>query len=189
MKKIGILGGTFDPPHMGHLIIANEVLHALGLDEIRFMPNHTPPHKQKTKSVSNQERVEMLKLTIEGNPKFSIEMCELENPGTSYTFETMKRLVQDEPNATFYFIVGADMIEYLPKWYKIDELVKLVQFVGVERPQYKTKSSYPIVLVDVPKIDISSSEIRRKVQQRSTIKYLVTPAVEKYIEEHSLYGY
>ena len=187
MRRVGILGGTFDPPHIGHAIIANEVLTALQLDEILFMPNHTPPHKEKTNSVSNQDRVEMIKLTIEGNPKFSIELKELKTPGTSYTFNTMKSLVEEEPDTAFYFIIGADMIEYLPKWYRIDELVELVQFVGVERPPYKTKSAYPITMVDAPNIYLSSSDIRRKVRKGASIKYLVTPAVEKYIGEHSLY--
>ncbi|MGM9928600.1 MAG: nicotinate-nucleotide adenylyltransferase [Bacillus sp. (in: firmicutes)] len=187
MKKVGILGGTFDPPHIGHAIIANEVLSALQLDEVRFMPNHTPPHKQKTEGVSNDERVEMLKLTIQDQPKFKMELRELENPGASYTYNTMKDIVEEEPDTKFYFIIGADMIEYLPKWHRIDELVELVQFVGVERPPYKTTTKYPLIMVDVPNIYLSSSIIRRKVGKGASIKYLVAPAVEKYIEENSLY--
>ena len=187
MRKIGILGGTFDPPHIGHLIIANEVLCALQLDEVRFMPNHTPPHKQKTKRISNEDRIEMLKLSIQENAQFTLELADIESPGISYTFETMKRLKEKEPDADFHFIIGADMIEYLPKWYKIDELVKLVQFVGVERPPYHTDTRYPVKLVDAPQIYLSSSYVRNKVKDGLSIKYLVVPAVEKYIEENSLY--
>lgn len=187
MKKIGILGGTFDPPHIGHLIIANEVLTALELDEVRFMPNHTPPHKQKTDSVSNENRIEMLRLSIEDQCQFALELTEIETPGTSYTYKTIKQLKEKEPDAEYYFIIGADMIEYLPKWYNIDELVKLVHFVGVARPPYKTDSRYPVQLVDAPQIYLSSSYIREKVKAGLSIKFLVVPAVEKYIEENSLY--
>ncbi len=187
MRKIGILGGTFDPPHIGHLIIANEVLTALDLDEVRFMPNHTPPHKHKTDSVSNEDRIEMLRRSIKNQCRFSLELIEIETPGTSYTYETIKRLKEKEPDAEYYFIIGADMIEYLPKWYNIDELVKLVHFVGVERPPYKTDSRYHVKLVDAPHIYLSSSYIREKVKGGLSIKYLVEPAVEEYIEENSLY--
>lgn len=187
MKKIGILGGTFDPPHIGHLIIANEVLTALELDEVRFMPNHTPPHKQKTDSVSNENRIEMLRLSIEDQCQFALELTEIETLGTSYTYRTIKQLKEKEPDAEYYFIIGADMIEYLPKWYNIDELVKLVHFVGVARPPYKTDSRYPVQLVDAPQIYLSSSYIREKVKAGLSIKFLVVPAVEKFIEENSLY--
>lgn len=187
MRKIGILGGTFDPPHVGHLMIANEVLTALQLDEVRFMPNHTPPHKQKTESISNDDRIEMLRLSIQDNEHFSLELTEIESPGTSYTYETIKWLKEKEPDTDFHFIIGADMIEYLPKWHKIDELVKLVQFVGVQRPPYHTDTQYPVKIVDAPQIYLSSSYIRNKVKDGLSIKYLVVPAVEKYIEENSLY--
>ena len=187
MKKVGILGGTSDPPHIGHLIIANEVLSALQLDEVRFMPNHTPPHKQKTETVSNEDRIKMLKFSIMGHPQFSLELTEIESPGTSYTYETMQRLKEKEPDSDYYFIIGADMIEYLPRWYNIDQLVQLVHFVGVDRPPYKSDTTYPVRLIDVPQIYLSSSYIRDKVKAGLSIKYLVAPAVEKYIEENSLY--
>ncbi|WP_019242670.1 MULTISPECIES: nicotinate-nucleotide adenylyltransferase [Bacillus] len=187
MKKVGILGGTFDPPHIGHAIIANEVLSALQLDEIRFMPNHTPPHKQKTKSVSNEERVDMIQLTIEDHPQFVLDTIELDSPGTSYTFNTIEQLINQEPDTKFYFIIGADMIEYLPNWYRVDDLVNMVQFVGVKRPPYTVETSYPIVLIDVPQIYLSSSMIRDKVKKGETIRYLVPRTVEKYIEENALY--
>ncbi|WP_042345770.1 nicotinate-nucleotide adenylyltransferase [Bacillus massiliigorillae] len=187
MKKVGILGGTFDPPHIGHVIVANEILTALELDEIRFMPNHTPPHKEKTQGVSNEDRVEMLRLSIKDNPKFTLELIELDSPGASYTFYTMEKLKEKEPDTAFYFIIGADMIEYLPKWHRIDELVGLVQFVGVQRPPFTTNTTYPIELIDAPLIYLSSSIIRKKVKNGVSIKYLVAPAVEEYIEENSLY--
>ncbi|WP_163101873.1 nicotinate-nucleotide adenylyltransferase [Peribacillus alkalitolerans] len=186
-KKIGILGGTFDPPHIGHLIIANEVLHSLGLEEIRFMPNSVPPHKEKTERVSNQARVDMLELAINGNNQFLVEAIELNREGPSYTYDTIKLLKQKNPDLDIHFIIGADMIEYLPNWYKIDELVNMVQFVGVKRPTYNEASAYPIKHVQTPELFISSSMIRERLNMGMSIRYLVPEQVESYIKEHGLY--
>jgi nicotinate-nucleotide adenylyltransferase len=188
MPKVGILGGTFDPPHYGHLLIANEVLSKLNLDEVWFMPNQEPPHKKKSESVENQERLQMLELSIKGNEAFKIEKIELERSGPSFTVDTMRILNEMYPNHQFYFIIGADMIEYLPKWHKIDELIELVQFVGVERPEYSLKTDYPITYVDVPAIDVSSSMIRKRVQQGMTVRYLLPDPVIDFIRENHLYG-
>ena len=144
MKKVGILGGTFNPPHIGHFIMANEVKQALGLDEVRFMPNAIPPHKE-TGGTTDAQRVRMLELGISGRKGFSIEMAELELGGVSYTFETMQALVSNEA-AQFHFIIGGDSIDSLHTWYRIDELVELVQFVGVRRPGTEAKSTYPVSL-------------------------------------------
>jgi nicotinate-nucleotide adenylyltransferase len=188
MKKIGILGGTFDPPHQGHLLIANEVLSELSLDEIWFMPNQEPPHKKKSESVKNEERLHMLEMAIGGNPLFKIETIELERKGPSFTVDTIKILNHQYPNHHFFFIIGADMIEYLPKWHQIDELIKLVQFVGVERPKYSIKTDYPIIYVDVPAFDVSSSMIRERIKHGKTVRYLLPDSVIEYIGEKQLYG-
>jgi nicotinate-nucleotide adenylyltransferase len=188
MKKVGILGGTFDPPHFGHLLIANEVLFALQLDEIWFMPNQEPPHKKKSDAVKNDDRLHMLQLAIGDNHAFQIQSIELEREGPSYTVETMKLINDEFPDHQFFFIIGADMIEYLPNWHKIDELVKLVQFVGVDRPHYSHQTSYPVHYVDVPALDISSSMIRERVKSRKTVRYLLPDSVISYIEEKRLYG-
>ncbi|WHX99388.1 nicotinate-nucleotide adenylyltransferase [Neobacillus sp. DY30] len=188
MTKVGILGGTFDPPHYGHLLIANEVLTKLNLDEIWFMPNQEPPHKKKSESVENIERLQMLELSIKGNPSFNIEKIELERSGPSFTVDTMKILNEQYPNHEFFFIIGADMIEYLPKWHRVDELMKLVKFVGVERPDYSIATKYPIIYVDVPAFDVSSSMIRDRVQQGMTVRYLLPDSVIDFIRENHLYG-
>ncbi|WP_240620149.1 nicotinate-nucleotide adenylyltransferase [Peribacillus acanthi] len=186
-KNIGILGGTFDPPHIGHLIIANEVMHTLGLDEIRFMPNSVPPHKEKTQKISNQARLDMLELAIKSNGQFRVEAIELDREGPSYTYDTIRLLLQQEPDLNIHFIIGADMIEYLPKWFKIDELVTMVQFVGVKRPSYNEVSPYPIQLVQTPELVISSSMIRSRLNLGKSIRYLVPEQVETYIKENGLY--
>lgn len=186
-KKIGILGGTFDPPHIGHLIIANEVLDQVGLDEIRFMPNHEPPHKVRNSGTSIKDRLDMIELAIEGHPYFSIETIELKKEGPSYTYDTIKELKERAAKAEYYFIIGADMVEYLPHWHKIEELIKLVQFIGTNRPNYELKSTYPIRFVEVPMIEVSSSMIRRRIQTGKTIKYLLPDSVIRYIGEKQLY--
>jgi nicotinate-nucleotide adenylyltransferase len=188
VKKVGILGGTFDPPHYGHLLIANEVLSTLHLDEIWFMPNQEPPHKKKSKSIKNEDRLQMLELAISGNDAFRVETIELDRQGPSYTVDTMKMINAQYSDHQFFFIIGADMIEYLPKWHKIEELINLVQFVGVERPEYNSRTEYPVLYVDVPAIDVSSSMIRDRVKSRQTVRYLLPDSVIQYIEEKHLYG-
>jgi nicotinate-nucleotide adenylyltransferase len=187
MKKIGILGGTFDPPHIGHLIVGNEVLQALRLDEVRFMPNHIPPHKQKSNKVSDEDRLRLIELAVLDNPGFKVEDFEINRQGTSYTYETILELRKLEPETEFFFIIGGDMIEYLPKWHKIDDLIQLVQFVGVKRPSYDVSTEYPIMMVDIPELVLSSSIIRDKLLAGQTVKYLLPDCVIKYIEENGLY--
>lgn len=186
--RIGIIGGTFNPPHFGHLLIANEALHAAGLDEVWFMPNQAPPHKASKDLVSHEDRLNMLKLAVKDHAKFKIETIELERPGPSYTFETMKQLTALFPKLQFYFIIGADMIEYLPKWYKIDELLELVTFIGVNRPTYRRESPYPLVHIDIPEFKVSSSLIRKRLKEGSSVRYLLPDSVIDYIKEKQLYG-
>lgn len=187
MKRVGILGGTFDPPHIGHLIIANEVLDALNLDEIRFMPNHVPPHKQKTQQVSNLDRLSMLENAISGHPSFFVEDIEIEREGTSFTLDTVKLLKNREPEVEFYFIIGADMIAYLPNWHGVDELMTLISFIGVKRPGYEESTRYPITMVEMPELHLSSSMIRKRIKAGQTIKYLLPDNVREYIKENGLY--
>lgn len=186
MKKVGILGGTFNPPHIGHFIMANEVKQALGLDEVRFMPNAIPPHKE-TSGTTDAQRVRMLELGIDGRSGFSIEMAELARGGVSYTFETMQTLVARE-TADFYFIIGGDSIDALHTWYRIDELVKLVQFVGVRRPGTAAKTHYPVELVASPEVDLSSTVLRKRLANGESVAYLMPESVETYIREEGLYG-
>lgn len=188
MKKIGIFGGTFDPPHFGHLLMANEVRFRLNLDEIWFMPNQQPPHKLKTSNTTNENRLQMLLKAIHGQPQFRIETIEFSRSGPSYTIDSIMVLKDQFPLNQFYFIIGADMIEYLPKWHRIDDLIQLVQFVGVKRPGYTEDTDYPIIYVEAPLIEISSKMIRNRIQNKETIRYLLPEAVREYIKEKQLYG-
>lgn len=186
MARIGIVGGTFDPIHTGHLIIGNEVREALDLEGIWFMPNKIPPHKE-TVPTAKEHRLAMIQLAIADNPYFHLVTDELERDGASYTYETMLMLKEKYPKHTFYFIIGGDMVEYLPKWYKVDELVELVQFVGVTRPKFTLETPYPIEKVETPELAISSTMIRERRKSKRTIKYLVPREVQNYIEERGLY--
>lgn len=186
MKKIGILGGTFDPPHLGHLMIAEEVKNALKLEEVWFMPSNEPPHKEKATTNANN-RLKMLELALADNNAFKINTIEFDRKGKSYTIDTMELFIKKYPNIEFYFIIGADMVEYLPHWVEIDRLIKMVKFVGVKRPGYVLESSYPIITVDVPMIDISSTMLRKRLQKKQSIKYLIPDEVYTYIKEKQLY--
>ena len=187
-QKVGILGGTFNPPHVGHLMIADQVRDQLDLDKILFLPTAEPPHSSvEKKTISADIRVEMLDLATMDNPDFGMELYEVQTGGKNYTYDTMKALIDLYPGVDFYFIVGGDMIADLPTWHEIDKLVELVQFVGVNRPNYKAESDYPIIMVDVPLVDISSSKIRQKVATDCSIKYLVPESVRHYIAVEGLY--
>jgi len=186
MKRVGILGGTFDPPHNGHLLAAEQVRSALSLDEIWFLPAGVPPHK-KTTITSAKQRLEMTELAIETNCHFKVNDIELGRSGPSYTIDTMKELKKIHPASQFYFIIGADMIAYLPKWHKIDELSRLIEFAGVNRSGYSAETVYPVHLIDIPAFDISSSLIRERVKNDLSVKYMVSDQVIRFIKENRLY--
>ncbi|MDT2764237.1 nicotinate-nucleotide adenylyltransferase [Enterococcus asini] len=186
-RQVGILGGNFNPVHQTHLILADQVGRLLGLDQVYLMPEFLPPHVDEKSTIASEHRLAMLQLAVADNPLLAIEPIELQRKGKSYTYETMKELRQLHPDTDFYFIIGGDMVAYLPKWYKVDELMQLVQFVGVRRPGYPEVSDYPLMWVDVPLMDLSSTMIRQKVAQGCSIRYFVPEAVRAYIEEKGLY--
>ena len=186
-KQIGILGGNFNPVHHAHLVVADQVRQQLGLDQVLLMPEYEPPHVDKKETIDEKHRLKMLELAIEGIEGLGIETIELERKGISYTYDTMKLLTEQHPDTDYYFIIGADMVDYLPKWYRIDELVELVQFVGVQRPRYKAGTSYPVIWVDVPLMDISSSMVRDFLAQGRTPNFLLPQPVLDYIEKEGLY--
>lgn len=188
LGKIGIFGGTFDPPHNGHLLMANEVLYSLNLDKIWFMPNNIPPHKQKEPVTETHHRVNMLKRAIEGNPFFQVQLIELEREGPSFTYDTVKILKERYPNEEFYFIIGSDMIENLPHWHRIEELMDMVQFVGVKRNGYSNESTFFVKEVEVPQFDVSSTMIRERLKNGQAVDYLLPKKVIQYIGENRLYG-
>ena len=186
MKRIGILGGTFDPPHFGHLLMAELVYEEMGLDEIWFLPSHIPPHKQKA-TVSSRDRLAMVEQAIKGNSHFHLCGIEMTREGPSYTVDTMTELKNEFPGDQFYFIIGGDMVEHLPKWNRIEELTEIVEFIGVKRPGYTWSPTIPVHQVEVPLVGISSSIIRRRTAMKQSVRYMVPDSVDHYIKEHRLY--
>lgn len=187
-KRIGILGGTFNPPHVGHLMIADQVFAQLGLDKILFIPDAKPPHVDVKTAISIEHRVEMVRRAIIDHQNFDLCLIEAKRGGISYTYDTMRQLKLMHPENEYYFIIGGDMVEYLPKWHKIDELTKMVQFVGVCRKGYEKSSPYPLIWINMPEIDVSSTWIRKTVQTQGSIRYFVPDLVRQYIEEKGLYS-
>lgn len=186
-KQVGILGGNFNPVHNAHLVVADQVRQQLGLDKVLLMPEYKPPHVDAKGTIAEHHRLKMLELAIEGIEGLEIETIELERKGISYTYDTMLLLNERDPDTDYYFIIGADMVDYLPKWHRIDELVEIVQFVGVQRPRYKAGTSYPVIWVDVPLMDISSSMVRDFVAKGRTPNFMLPKPVLDYIKKEGLY--
>ncbi|MDO4903582.1 MAG: nicotinate-nucleotide adenylyltransferase [Limosilactobacillus sp.] len=187
--RIGIYGGTFNPVHNAHLMVADQVGHALCLEKVKLMPDAIPPHVDHKSAVSGDLRLRMLELAIEGNPMLAVEDYELKKGGVSYTYDTMKYMTEQHPDTDFYFIIGGDMVDYLDKWFRIDDLVNLPRFhfVGVRRPHAQNDTKYPVVWVDIPEFDISSSSIRNRIRLGQSINYLVPAKVAEFMKEHHLY--
>lgn len=186
-RKIGILGGTFNPPHFGHLIMANEAYYTLGLEHVRFMPNAIAPHKEAS-GIDAEKRVMMTRLAIDGHPHFQLEDFEVSNGGVSYTYDTMAELIEQQPDCEFFFIIGGDMIDSLHTWHRIDELVELVQFVGIGRPGYEANTHYPIMMIDSPEMHLSSTMLRNRVSVGRPLTFFVPEPVESFIRKERLYG-
>lgn len=187
-QRIGILGGTFNPPHLGHLLMAEQVGRQLELDEVWFMPTAKPPHAPGKQTIASLHRLKMVDLAIAGNPLFKIQPYEINRGGENYTVDTMRHFTKNYPEVDFYFIIGGDSANDLSTWYQIDELNQLVQFVGVRRPgEPPYTGDYPILWVDSPMVNISSTEIRLRVYLDQSIRYQVPDAVANYIYQQGLY--
>lgn len=188
--KIGILGGTFDPPHFGHLLIAEQARETCGLDEVWFMPTKIPPHKAGSNLCLDEDRIEMVRQAISSNPFFQLSLIEFERSGPSYTIETIKELKKRYEDHQFYFIIGGDMVNYLPKWKDIDELLLLITFIGIRRPGHLLKPIFSdkVVLVEAPQLEISSSEIRERLSNNQSVRYLLPETVIDFIKQRDIYG-
>ncbi|QIL46382.1 nicotinate-nucleotide adenylyltransferase [Vagococcus coleopterorum] len=186
-KRVGILGGSFNPIHYGHLVMADQVKHELALDECYLMPTYTPPHIDKKTTLSSDLRLDMLELAVAGQDSLKIETCELDRGGVSYTYDTMAELVEKNSNTDYFFIIGGDMVDYLPKWYRLEDLLELVTLVAVKRPGYGESSSYPVTWVEAPLMSISSSLIRNHISEGKSVNYFLPENVLNYIQDKGLY--
>ncbi len=183
MRKIGIYGGTFDPIHHGHLILARAASEQLALEKVIFVPAAVSPFKGPP-SAAAEARLRMLRTAIEGDPTFVADDCDLRRAPPSYTFDTVEQIRQREGDATFYYLLGEDNIEGLSRWHRFPELREIVDFVVLDRKG--NAPGHPYLTVR-RKIDISGTDIRKRVASGHSIRYLVPAAVEEIIRQENLY--
>ena len=187
--RLGVFGGTFDPVHLGHLILAEQCLEQGKLDRVLFIPAARPPHKQEQALTPFHQRVEMLTFAIAGHPGFAIDELERDRPGPSYTVVTLEELAKKYPGAELLLIVGADSLQDFPTWYSPARIAELASFLVVPRPgcSHGEIAGVRQQVIDSPLIDISSRDLRRRVAEGRSIRFMVPRAVEVYISEKGLY--
>ncbi|MBN2899437.1 MAG: nicotinate-nucleotide adenylyltransferase [Clostridia bacterium] len=199
--KIGIMGGTFDPIHLGHLVLAEEIRYQFGLDKIIFVPVGTPPHKGQDNISDKMLRYDMTRLACMTNPHFEVSKIEIESEAISYTINTIKKikaLVHSE-HVEMFFITGADAIMSIESWKDYEELLSLCSFIGATRPgihvehleekieHLKAHYGAKIYLTHIPGLAISSTDIRNRIREGRSIKYLLPESVEQFILDNHLY--
>lgn len=197
-RKVGIMGGSFDPIHLGHLVAANEVLNIYKLDEIIFVPSGNPPHKNGLRADSFH-RYLMVCMAVLYNDKFSVSDFEIKNSEKSYTLNTLREFSKLYENTEFYFITGTDAVIELPNWHEPSEILKLCTFIAVSRPgismekvndrinEIQNKLGGNIEMLQVPMLQISSTNIRERFKMGISAKYLLPESVEQYIIKNELY--
>ncbi len=191
MEKVGILGGVFDPIHIGHLHIADGALRILGLSKIIFIPSGDPPHKARSPFASGECRSEMILMATADNPAFDLSYLELNREGKSYTADTLDSLRRTNPDWKMYFIMGGDNRAEILAWKQPERIFALAEVVIVNRPGFDDdadiKLPWETIEIDLPGIDLSSSQIRRFIKDKIPCRYLLPPGVEDYIVRKGLY--
>lgn len=199
MRKIGLFGGTFDPIHYGHLVLAECAFYECGLDRVIFIPAARPPHKKGEAVLESDYRFQMVSLAIEDNPYFEISPLEQYRPGYSYTIDTVHSFMSRYPEAELYFITGWDALLEIGTWKDAMELVRLCRFVTAARPGYEMVKDDErlrglpevfwanLLVIEVPGVDISSTKLRERFASGKPVRYLLPPVVEEYIRKHKFY--
>lgn len=200
-RKIGIMGGTFDPIHIGHLILGEAAYEQFGLDEVWFMPAGNPPHKQnRAGRATDAQRVEMVKLAIRSNPHFALSLEEMNEDGYSYTYRTLERLSAEHPGTKFYFIIGADSLFDFDQWKEPQRIADACTIVAATRNQTSPQVFERVLeqrrlqfhgnflKLDTPNLDISSQAIRECIRRNQTVRYYLSEEVRRYIQEHAIYA-
>jgi len=184
LKKIAIYGGTFDPVHHAHLILAREAVETLDLDKVILVPAAISPLKKAAPVASGEVRLAMLGAATKGEPEFEVDECELLRPPPSYTIDTVEEIHRRECDAEIYCLIGEDNVSQLPRWHRFAELEKMVRFVVLDRTGKQPSHSYQLIH---RRIDISATEIRCRVAQKESIRHLVPESVEEIIQREKLY--
>jgi len=193
--RIGIFGGTFDPIHLGHLVLAEQCREQLGLEEVWFVPAGEPPHKMAAPRSSGRHRREMVEFAIAGHAHFKVSDIELERDGPSYTVETLSQLHQLHPNEEWWLLIGADSLDNFATWREPERITQLSRIAAVNRGDRSLPDTVAFTalfgdrldVVTMPGIDLSASDIRQRIAAGRSIRYLVPRAVEVYIQEQRLY--
>jgi len=195
--RIGVLGGTLDPPHIGHLILAETARDALDAERVLFVPAGDPPHKRGEIRLAIEHRLAMLACALGDDARFAISWVDLDRPGPHYTVDTLRLLHAQFPGAELYFIMGGDSLRDLPRWHCPAELIRLCRFAVMRRTDAAADPAmhtalFPnlaerVTMIDAPLIGLSSTDIVERIRARRSIRYLVPPAVEAYIHQHGLY--
>lgn len=192
--KIAMLGGAFDPPHLGHLILADTVIKELNYNKVLFIPSKIPPHKNISGEVSNEDRLNMVKLSIEGDDRFLLEDYELKSDGISYSIKTLNYIYKNyDIEGKIALIIGADLIKDFHKWKEPEKLSKLADIVAVNREDnnnlYKENiEKYNIRIIMSQRIDISSTLIRERIKENKAFRYFLNDKVYNYIISNKLYS-
>lgn len=199
-KKIGIMGGTFDPIHIGHLILGENAYHQFELDQVLFMPSGNPPHKRSREGRATlEQRIHMVQLAIHGNPHFSLSLDDVCEEQYSYTKQTLEKMTSMHPDTDYYFIMGADSLFALEEWKEPERITQLAVIVAavrdhVEMDTLKQQISYlqnkfaaDIRLMNTPNMDVSSQMLRSRIEQKKSLRYYIPDAVITYIQKHGIY--
>lgn len=199
--RIGIFGGTFDPVHTGHLILAEQCRDQARLDQVRFLPSFHPPHKSTASLTRFEHRCDMLELAIAGHPAFRVDRIEKDLPPPSYTAETLAEIHRREPGQEWFLLTGSDQLSDMPQWHRPEQVIELAELVVVPRPGVLLWTANRLAralgvpeekvrmqLVACPMIEIASRELRRAMADGLSVRYLLPRSVEEYIRERKLYS-
>ena len=192
--RIGVMGGTFDPIHHGHLVAASEAAHRFALDEVVFVPTGQPWQKAGKRISPAEDRYLMTVIATASNPRFTVSRVDIDRGGPTYTIDTLRDLREEYPGAELFFITGADALSSIMSWHDWEEMFELAEFVGVTRPGYElTEDNLPahiqerVHLLEIPAMAISSTDCRKRSQEGRPVWYLVPDGVVQYIAKHELY--
>ncbi len=191
MSRVGIMGGTFDPIHHGHLVAASEVAQLFALDEVVFVPTGEPWQKSERRVSPAEHRYLMTVIATASNPRFWVSRADIDRPGPTYTVDTISDIAEQRPGAELFFITGADALGQILSWKDGEKALRMARFIGVTRPGYELSDAHlpvdSVTLIDVPAMAISSSDCRSRVEDGRQVWYLVPDGVVQYIAKHRLY--